>query len=107
MNITINQPKNLFLIKPLIEEVTFCFVCALVGLMGNFATYYVIVYHRSSPTDIYIFGLSSTSIFILFGFLPTHDSRSTFPEYDEKLIRRLFTRVFRAHVAWLLRAPHP
>jgi hypothetical protein len=104
MNITISETENLVLFKHLIEGYLLSSVC-IIGLIGNSLTCSSILTNRirrSSPTDIYIFGLSFTSIFVLAGFLLTHGIRSSFPEYGEKLHRYLFIRVFPAHVTCIL-----
>jgi hypothetical protein len=104
MNITASETESLVLFKRLIEGYLLSCVC-IIGLIGNFITCYSILTNRirrSSPTDIYIFGLSATSMFVLAGFILTHGIRSTFPDYGEKIHRYLFIRVFPAHVTCLL-----
>lgn len=104
MNVTTSESENLAVFKRAIEGYVLSCVC-IIGLIGNSLTCSSILFNRirrSSPTDIYIFGLSFTSIFVLAGFLLTHGIRSLFPEYGEKIHRFLFLRVFPAHVTCLL-----
>jgi len=104
MNITTNEFEGLAQFKRLIEGYLLSCVC-IIGLIGNSITCLSILSNRtrrSSPTDIYILGLSFTSIFVLAGFLLTHGIRSAFPEYGEKLHRYLFIRVFPIHVTCIL-----
>ena len=104
MNITSSETENLVLFKRLIEGYLLSCVC-IIGLIGNSITCISILSNRirrSSPTDIYIFGLSFVSIFVLAGFLLTHGIRSISLEYGEKIHRYLFLRVFPAHVTCLL-----
>ncbi|CAF0823187.1 unnamed protein product [Rotaria sp. Silwood1] len=104
MNITTTESENLVVFKRVIEGYILSCVC-IIGLIGNSITCLSILLNRvrrSSPTDIYIFGLSFISIFVLAGFLLTHGIRSTFHEYGEIIHRYLFIRVFPAHVTCLL-----
>ncbi|CAF4026385.1 unnamed protein product, partial [Rotaria sp. Silwood2] len=104
MNITTSESENLVVFKRVIEGYILSSVC-IIGLIGNSMTCLSILLNRirrSSPTDIYIFGLSFISIFVLAGFLLTHGIRSTFHEYGEIIHRYLFIRVFPAHVTCLL-----
>jgi len=104
MNITTADAENLVVFKRFVEGYLLSCVC-IIGLIGNSLTCLSILFNRirrSSPTDIYIFGLSFTSIFVLAGFLLTHGIRSSFSEYGEKIHRYLFIRVFPAHVTCIL-----
>lgn len=104
-NVSTNETgEHLVVFKRLIEGYLLSGVC-LVGLIGNSITCISILTNRvrrSSPTDIYIFGLSFISIFVLAGFLLTHGIRSATPDYGEKIHRFVFIRVFPAHVTCLL-----
>lgn len=104
MNVTTSATENLVIFKRLVEGYILSCVC-IIGLIGNSLTCLSILFNRvrrSSPTDIYIFGLSFSSIFVLAGFLLTHGIRSLFPESGEKIHRYLFIRVFPAHVTCIL-----
>jgi hypothetical protein len=104
MNNTNSETESLVLFKRLIEGYLLSCVC-IIGLIGNSFTCLSILSNRirrSSSTDIYIFGLSFTSIFVLAGFLLTHGIRSAFSEYGERIHRYLFIRVFPTHVTFLL-----
>ena len=104
MNETTSETENLVVFKHIIEGYVLSCVC-IIGLIGNSLTCISILSNRirrSSPTDIYIFGLSFVSIFVLAGFLLTHGIRSACPIYGEKIHRYLFIRVFPAHVTCLL-----
>ncbi|CAF0948479.1 unnamed protein product [Rotaria sordida] len=104
MNITTSESEGLVIFKRVIEGYILSSVC-VIGLIGNSITCLSILSNRirrSSPTDIYIFGLSFISIFVLAGFLLTHGIRSISHEYGERIHRYLFIRVFPAHVTCLL-----
>jgi hypothetical protein len=104
MNTTTSETESLVAFKRFIEGYLLTCVC-IIGLIGNSLTCISILSNRirrSSPTDIYIFGLSFISIFVLAGFLLTHGIRSASTEYGEKIHRYLFIRVFPAHVTCLL-----
>ncbi|CAF3375681.1 unnamed protein product [Rotaria socialis] len=104
MNVTISETENLVVFKRLIEGYLLSFVC-IIGLIGNSITCVSILINqirRSSPTDIYICGLSFISMFVLSGFLLTHGIRALFNVYGEIIHRSLFTIVFPAHLTCLL-----
>lgn len=104
MNKTSSETEGLVAFKRLVEGYLLSAVCSI-GLIGNSITCLSILINpirRSSPTDIYIFGLSFISIFVLAGFLLTHGIRALFEEYGEIIHLLLFTRVFPAHVTCLL-----
>jgi hypothetical protein len=104
MNTTVNESESLALFKRYIEGYLLSCV-GIAGLIGNSITCLSILSNRtrrSSATDIYILGLSFTSIFILAGFLLTHGIRYTLHDYGEKIYRFLFMRVFPAHMTCLL-----
>ena len=104
MNLSTSDTGNLVVFKRIIEGYLLSSVC-LIGLIGNSLTCISILSNRirrSSPTDIYIFGLSFVSIFVLAGFILTHGIRSATPDYGEKIHRFVFLRVFPAHITCLL-----
>ncbi|CAF1343566.1 unnamed protein product [Adineta ricciae] len=104
MNVTSTDAENLVQFKRIVEGYLLSCVC-IVGLIGNSLTCLSILLNRtrrSSPTDIFILGLSFTSIFVIAGFLLTHGIRFVFPAIGEQLHRYLFLRIFPAHVTCIL-----
>ena len=104
MNMTDHESESLALFKRFIEGYLLSCVC-IVGLIGNSLTCLSILSNRtrrSSATDIYILGLSFTSIFILAGFLLTHGIRYALAGFGERIYLRIFIRVFPAHITCLL-----